>query len=127
MYTWRIPCTLNQVVKYAAPNLDRVFYALSDATRRDMLGRVAKGPVAVTTLAKGYRISLPAVVKHLGVLESCGLVRTDKVGRVRTCELDPAPLKAADDWIETYRVFWEARFDRLGEYLDQLQEEGQNG
>ncbi|MBC8063752.1 MAG: winged helix-turn-helix transcriptional regulator [Chlorobia bacterium] len=103
--------------------LDRVFYALSDSTRRDILGRVARGPVAVSELAKRYQMSLPAVVKHLGVLGSCGLVKTDKVGRVRSCTLDAAPLKAADDWIETYRVFWEGRFDRLGEYLNELSED----
>ena len=92
-----------------------------------MLSRVSRGPVAVTALAENYRMSLPAVVKHLGVLESCGLVRTDKVGRVRKCELDAAPLKAADDWIESYRKFWEAQLDRLGEYLDSLQTEENGG
>lgn len=118
---------LNQVVKYAPEKLDRVFYALSDSTRRDMLGRVSKGPVAVTSLAQRYQMSLPAVVKHLGVLESCGLVKTDKVGRVRTCILDATPLQAADDWIETYRIFWEGQFDRLGEYLETLNEEEEIG
>ena len=68
-------------------------------------------------------MSLPAVVKHLGVLESCGLVATDKVGRVRSCRLEPGPLKAADDWLEEYRKFWEGQLDRLGEYLDGLQKE----
>lgn len=114
------------MVKLASPNLDRVFYALSDSTRRDILGRVSQGPVAVTSLAQRYEMSLPAVVKHLGVLEACGLVTTDKVGRVRTCRLDATPLKAADDWIETYRVFWEGQLDRLGEYLDRLQKEGED-
>jgi DNA-binding transcriptional ArsR family regulator len=92
-----------------------------------MLSRVSRGPVSVTVLAEKYDMSLPAVVKHLGVLESCGLVSTDKVGRVRKCQLDPAPLKAADDWIETYRQFWEAQLDRLGEYLDSLQAEDNDG
>lgn len=92
-----------------------------------MLSRVSRGPVSVTVLAEKYEMSLPAVVKHLGVLESCGLVSTDKVGRVRNCQLEPAPLKAADDWIETYRQFWEARLDRLGEYLDELQSEKNDG
>lgn len=92
-----------------------------------MLGRVSKGPVAVTSLAQRYQMSLPAVVKHLGVLESCGLVKTDKVGRVRTCTLDATPLQAADNWIETYRVFWEGQFDRLGEYLETLNEEEEIG
>jgi len=110
------------VVKFSAQSLDRVFYALSDGTRRDILGRVAKGPIAVTALAERYRMSLPAVVKHLGVLSSCGLVKTDKVGRVRTCTLDAAPLKTAGDWIENYREFWEAQFDSLGAYLDNLED-----
>jgi DNA-binding transcriptional ArsR family regulator len=90
-----------------------------------MLGRVARGPVAVTSLASSYPMTLPAVVKHLGVLEGCGLVKTDKVGRVRKCELDVGPLKEASDWIETYRQFWEGQLDRLGEYLDSLEEETQ--
>jgi DNA-binding transcriptional ArsR family regulator len=92
-----------------------------------MLSRVSRGPEAVTALAERYEMSLPAVVKHLGVLESCGLLRTDKVGRVRKCELDAAPLKAADEWIESYREFWEAQLDRLGEYLDSLQSEENDG
>ena len=92
-----------------------------------MLARVSTGPVAVTALAQKYEMSLPAVVKHLGVLESCGLVKTDKVGRVRNCQLEAAPLKMADDWIEEYRVFWEAQLDRLGEYLDGLKDEETDG
>lgn len=115
------------MVKQASHNLDRVFYALSDSTRRDMLSRVSSGPVAVTVLAEKYAMSLPAVVKHLGVLESCGLVSTDKVGRVRKCQLEAAPLKAADDWIESYRQFWEAQLDRLGDYLDSLKAEEKDG
>jgi DNA-binding transcriptional ArsR family regulator len=92
-----------------------------------MLSRVSHGPVSVTTLAQSYQMSLPAVVKHLGVLESCGLIKTDKVGRVRKCVLDAAPLKSADDWIEQYRQFWEARLDRLGAYLDTLEHEETSG
>lgn len=108
------------------PRLDRVFYALSDGTRRDMLSQVSKAPIAVTHLAQRYGISLPGVMKHLAVLESSGLIKTDKVGRVRTCELDAAPLKEAGDWIETYRIFWEGQLDRLGNYLDQIEEESSN-
>jgi len=105
--------------------MDRVFYALSDSTRRDMLGRVAKGPVSLTALAATYEMSLPAVMKHIGVLESCGLLQTDKVGRVRRCELRPEPLKMASAWIEDYREYWDAQLDRLGDYLDNLEESDQ--
>lgn len=90
-----------------------------------MLGKVAAGPVSVSILASGYGMSLPAVVKHLGILESCGLVATDKVGRVRRCELRAEPLKQASDWIESYRAFWEAQLDSLGEYLDTLEEDSE--
>ena len=111
------------MVKRASHKLDRVFYALSDATRRDILGRVASGPVAVTALAQKYEMSLPAVVKHLSVLELCGLVKTDKVGRIRKCQLNPGPLQDADSWIQAYRIFWEGQLDRLGQYLDKAEEE----
>lgn len=88
-----------------------------------MLSRVSRGPVAVTSLAQGYQMSLPAVVKHLGVLESCGLIKSDKIGRVRKVELDAAPMKMAGDWIENYRQFWDGQLDRLSEYLDSLEDE----
>lgn len=88
-----------------------------------MLSRVSKGPVAVTSLAQGYKMSLPAVVKHLGVLESCGLVKSDKIGRVRKVELDAAPMQMAGEWIDNYREFWEGQLDRLSQYLDTLEEE----
>jgi len=105
--------------------MDRVFYALSDATRRDLLGQIAAGPVSLTALASKYEISLPAIMKHIGVLEACGLLQTDKVGRIRRCELRPEPLKMASDWIESYREYWEGTLDSLGEYLDNLEESEQ--
>lgn len=105
--------------------MDRVFYALSDSTRRDVLSRVSRGPVSITTLAANYEMSLPAIMKHIGVLESCGLLKTDKVGRVRSCELGPEPLKMASEWIEDYRQFWDAQLNRLSNYLDNLEESDQ--
>lgn len=88
-----------------------------------MLGQVARGPVSVKGLAGSYRMSLPAVLKHLSVLEASGLVRTDKTGRVRTCEFRPAALKAVNDWIKDYQHFWEGQLDRLGQFLDEISKE----
>jgi DNA-binding transcriptional ArsR family regulator len=111
------------LVNYNDQSLDAVFFALSDPTRRDMLSRVAKGPVSVTGLAGSYRMSLPAVLKHVSVLEASGLVETDKIGRVRTCEFRPHALRAASDWIKDYQHFWEGQLDRLGQYLDEISKE----
>jgi DNA-binding transcriptional ArsR family regulator len=102
----------------SAPDLDQLFQALSDPTRRAMLERLARGPAPVSELARPFAISLPAVVQHLQVLESAGVVRSHKVGRVRTCELQPAALSLAETWLNDRRVEWERRLDRLGDYLD---------
>src|SRR6266446_2072351 len=93
--------------------LDQVFHALADPARRTMVERLSRGPATVSELAKPLPMSLPAVVQHLQVLEASGLVRSEKVGRVRTCRIEPAPLRAAEDWIAARRSFWEARFDHL--------------
>jgi DNA-binding transcriptional ArsR family regulator len=97
--------------------LNHVYQALSDPTRRRIVERLSRGPASVSELAKPLPMSLPAVVQHLNVLETSGLVRSEKVGRVRTCHIEPAALRTAEQWIAERRTSWEQRFDRLGEYL----------
>jgi DNA-binding transcriptional ArsR family regulator len=97
--------------------LDRVFHALADPGRRLMLERLGQGPASVSELGKPLSMSLAAVVQHVQVLEASGLVRTRKVGRTRTCSLDPVTLRSAERWISERRTFVERRLDRLGEYL----------
>ena len=99
------------------PPIDVVFHALSDANRRAMIDRLFDGPASVSELARPLAISLPAVVQHLHVLEASGVVRSHKVGRVRTCEIEPLVLSVAERWIGERRAMWEARLDRLGEFL----------
>jgi DNA-binding transcriptional ArsR family regulator len=97
--------------------IEVVFHALSDGNRRAMIDRLLDGPASVSELARPLAISLPAVVQHLHVLEASGVVRSHKVGRVRTCELEPLALSTAERWISERRAMWEARLDRLGEFL----------
>jgi DNA-binding transcriptional ArsR family regulator len=97
--------------------LDRVFHALADPSRRVMVERLSRGPASVSELARPLPISLAAVVQHLQVLEASGLVRSEKVGRVRTCRIEPAALRTAERWISERRSSWEQRLDRLGDYL----------
>ena len=97
--------------------LDLVYQALADPTRRVMVERLARGPATVSELAEPHDMSLPAVLQHLQLLESSGLVRSEKVGRVRTCTIESARLRAAEDWIAARRSSWERRLDRLGDYL----------
>jgi DNA-binding transcriptional ArsR family regulator len=97
--------------------LDLVFQALSDPSRRGMVERLSRGPASVSELARPLAMSLPAVVQHLQVLEASGLVRSEKVGRVRTCRIEPQALQAAEQWIAERRASWERRLDRLGDYL----------
>jgi DNA-binding transcriptional ArsR family regulator len=99
------------------PPVDLVFHALSDANRRAMIDRMLDGPVSVSELARPLGITLPAVLQHLHVLEDSGVVRSHKVGRVRTCEIEPLALSSAERWIGERRAVWEARLDRLGEFL----------
>jgi DNA-binding transcriptional ArsR family regulator len=99
------------------PPVEVVFHALSDANRRAMIDRLLDGPASVSELARPLRISLPAVVQHLHILEDSGVVRSHKVGRVRTCEIEPVALSVAERWIGERRAAWEARLDRLGEFL----------
>jgi DNA-binding transcriptional ArsR family regulator len=103
--------------------VDRVFHALADPSRRVIVERLSRGPASVSELAEPLPMSLPAVVQHLQVLEESGLVRSRKVGRVRTCRIEPAALRPVERWIGARRSSWERRFDRLGEYLDEGAEE----
>ena len=98
-------------------DLDLVFHALSDPARRAMVARLTRGPAPVSELAKPLDMSLSAVVQHLAVLETSGLVRSEKTGRVRTCRIEPKTLRTAEQWITERRTVWERRLDRLGEYL----------
>lgn len=103
---------LNQV-----QSLDLLFQALADPSRRTIVDRLSRGPASVSALAEPLAMSLPAVLQHLQVLEASGLVRSEKVGRVRTCRLEPAALRSAEHWISERRTLWERRLDRLGEFL----------
>lgn len=100
-----------------SPPLDLLFQALADPTRRNLVERLSQGPASVSELAKPLAMSLPAVLQHLLVLETSGLVRSEKVGRVRTCTIDTSALQRAEQWIHERRTLWEKRLDRLGEYL----------
>jgi DNA-binding transcriptional ArsR family regulator len=107
------------MLNHPLPSLDLMFQALADPTRRDMLERLSRGPASVSALAEPLEMSLPAVMQHLQVLESSGLVRSEKIGRVRTCRIEPTALRTAEEWIAGRRASWERRLDRLGEYLAQ--------
>jgi DNA-binding transcriptional ArsR family regulator len=98
-------------------NINRVFHALGDPTRRAIVEKLSERPLSVSLLAKPLAITLAAVVQHLQVLEESGLVHTEKVGRVRTCHIEPAGLSVAEQWIGDRRSSWERRFDRLGDLL----------
>jgi DNA-binding transcriptional ArsR family regulator len=108
---------VNQMVKYSS-TLDRTFAALADPTRRRILAHVARGDRRVTDLARPHAMSLPAVSKHLRVLEKAGLLRRRRYGRVHEMRLDAKPLKQAAEWVEEYRKFWEGSLDRLAAYLE---------
>jgi DNA-binding transcriptional ArsR family regulator len=97
--------------------VDLLFQALADPGRRAMVDRLTRGPASVSELARPLPMSLPAVVQHLHVLEASGLVRSEKVGRVRTCRIEPVALTSAEQWIAERRASWERRLDSLGEYL----------
>jgi DNA-binding transcriptional ArsR family regulator len=101
--------------------LDRVFRGLADPTRRAVLQRLARGPTPVSDLAKPFAMSLPAFTQHLGVLESCGLVRSRKRGRVRTYSLAPSALRPAEHWLVAQRKLWEVRLDQLDSFLSTLE------
>jgi DNA-binding transcriptional ArsR family regulator len=105
--------------------LSSTFSALADPTRRAILARLASGEASVTELAQPFDMSLPAVSKHLKVLERAGLITRGREAQWRPCRLDAAPLKDAADWLESYRRFWEQSLDRLEDYLRELQTTGE--
>jgi DNA-binding transcriptional ArsR family regulator len=100
-------------------DLDRTFQALADRSRRSMVERLTLGPASVSELARPLSMSLAAVVQHVQVLEACGVVRTEKVGRTRFCRIEPAAMTAAEQWITDRRRSWESRLDRLGDVLSE--------
>ena len=106
-----------------SPNLDHVFRALADPTRRAVLTRLSAGPAAVTQLAEPFDMALPSFSQHLKVLENCGLIRSKKDGRVRTVELAPKPLQAAENWMVEQRGMWERRLDQLDAFVLQMKKE----
>ena len=106
------------MVKYPSKTLDRTFAALADPTRRRILAHLARGDRRVSDLARPYDMSLPAVSKHLRVLENAGLLRRRRYGRVHEMQLNAKPLKKAAQWVEDYREFWEGSLDRLAAYLE---------
>lgn len=103
-------------------DLDATFHALADPTRRAILARLASGDATVNELAEPFTISLPAISKHLKVLERAGLITRGRDAQYRPCHLETAPLEEAHSWIDRYREHWEERFDRLAEYLEKLQQ-----
>ena len=108
----------------ASDRLNATFAALADPTRRAILARLAAGETSVSELAEPFEMSLPAISKHLKVLERAGLIARGREAQWRPCRLDAGPLKDANAWLETYRRFWEQSFDRLDQYLRKLQKEG---
>lgn len=105
-------------------SLDLMFQALADPTRRGMIERLTRGPASVSELAQPFSMSLPAVVQHLQMLEASGLVASEKVGRVRTCRVNPEALGLAEQWINQRRREWSGRLDRLGQYLETIKAQG---
>lgn len=116
---------LRYVLNYATP-LDRAFQALADPTRRAIVERLTQGPASVSELKRPLEMSLPAVMQHLGVLETSGLVVSEKAGRVRTCRINLPVLAEAERWIADRRLEWERRLDRLDEYLKSQNSEGKS-
>ena len=108
-------------------NPDSVFHALGDPTRRAILERLSEGPMSVSRLAEPLEMTLAAVVQHLQVLDECGLVQTEKLGRVRTCRIESAGFSVAAKWIADRRTLWERRLDRLGELLAEPEEDSPSG
>ena len=106
------------------PNIDRIFHALGDPTRRAMMEKLSLGPMSVSRMAEPFEMTLAAVVQHIQVLEECGLVQTEKVGRVRTCRIEPVGLDAMEQWIRDRRSIWENRLNRLGELLGEVEKDG---
>ena len=102
------------------PDLDRLFHALSDPTRRGMMATLMRGPASVSALAQPTGMALPTVMRHIEVLETTGRLRSEKQGRTRICHATPAPLASAEGWIAEQRALWEGRLDRLADFLATL-------
>jgi len=117
----------NQMVKYPSRTLNRTFAALADPTRRRILAHLARGDQSVTRLARPHAMSLPAISKHLRVLERAGLLRRRRFGRVHEMRLDAKPLQQAAQWVEEYRKFWQGSLDRLAEYLEKENRQSPGG
>ncbi|MGD0786388.1 MAG: metalloregulator ArsR/SmtB family transcription factor [Terracidiphilus sp.] len=111
-------------MKRRKPNIDRIFRALGDPTRRAMMEMLSNGPMSVSRMAEPFEMTLAAVVQHIQVLEECGLVQTEKVGRVRTCRIEPTGLDAMEQWIRDRRSIWERRLGRLGNLLGESEKKG---
>lgn len=106
-------------------DLDNTFRALADPTRRAVIARLIQGPASVSELAEPFDMAMPSLMQHLRVLETGGLIRSSKQGRVRTCRIEPAQLQRAQDWLASQRALWEGRLDRLDDYLKDLQSKGE--
>jgi DNA-binding transcriptional ArsR family regulator len=106
------------------PQIDRLFHALGDPTRRAILDWLTGGPMSVSRLAAPLGVTLTAVAQHLQILEEVGLVQTEKLGRVRTCRIEPAGFSLLEQWIRDHRTAWERRLDRLGQFLAEEDEDG---
>ena len=104
-----------------ALNLDQVFHALSDPTRRAIVHRLSRGSATVSELAKPFAMAMPSLLQHLRVLEDSRLIRSEKAGRVRTCEMEPLALRIAERWLAEQRALWEGRLDRMEAYVGTMQ------
>src|SRR5467141_1745231 len=116
----RLCYILNHMVQYMTTRLDTSFAALSDATRRGVLGQLGRADASITDLAEKFHMTLTGMKKHVGVLEQAGLVTTKKIGRVRTCRLGPRRLEEETAWLERYRQRWDERFDALDKVVEEL-------
>lgn len=115
------------MVQYTSPALDLSFAALSDATRRGIIDQLGRGNASITSLADAFQMTLTGIKKHVQVLERAGLVVTQKVGRVRTCQLGKRGLEAEAEWIEAHRKLFEARFEALDEIISEMKQEESDG
>lgn len=107
---------------YHQHDLDGIFQALADPTRRAVIGRLGQGPASITELARPFAMALPSFMKHIQLLEGSGLIRTEKAGRVRTCALEPHSFVLAETWLSAQRALWQARTDRLEQFVTATQD-----
>jgi DNA-binding transcriptional ArsR family regulator len=106
-----------ELVFHDHTQIDQMFHALADPARRQMMERLSRGPASVSELAEPFDMSLSAVAQHIRLLQASGLVASEKIGRVRTCRIEPKALRTVEQWITERRTLWERRFDRLGDFL----------